>query len=675
MAVTAHPASQALADLALALDRSCSRIDSVCRTGARAAAEIVGDGAGILLLGDDGRFGPIAVSHPDEAVAAALTTALDRAGTEPDGGYPARLRATRRPIAVSPMTPDALAGLVTAENDATATIRAALLCPLVVDDAYAGHLLLVRTGPGGTYDADDTELARELAGELALALSSARSREALRASEERYRRVLETMPEGVLQLDEDGVTTYANEPMGVLLGVPHGQVTGLSLQGFLDARGRDDLARRTAECRAGRATTGGSRLVRADGSTRTVRMSMTPMPTDAGHPGGILCMVTDTTDHIDARGLKRQLDHLRRLDGLGQLIGGISHEFSNLLTMVAGSADMILAGAGPDSAERRLAADIVQAAESGRRLVHQLLAFGRPDGGRPETIPAGDLLADVQPLFQRILGEHIGLDIALEPGTRPIRAERGPLEQALVNLAANARDAMLHGGVLRVAAGNAQAGGPADGAYVHLSLTDTGGGMTDEVRGHAFEAFFSTKAGAAGLGLATAASIVRDLGGQIDLESAPKMGTTVHLYLPAAEPAPAPAARPAAPGAVGRILVVEDQPDVAHLVERFVERAGYTVTVTGDAADAVARVAAGQPVDLLVTDVVMPGMTGPELAAALREHHPDLPVVFMSGYTAAALGPQVRLDGNSMLVEKPFHRSTLLGAIRALGGDAGPPPA
>ncbi|GAA0805614.1 response regulator [Spirilliplanes yamanashiensis] len=652
--------AQKLADLAQALDRCCSQVGTVCATGAAAAADVVGDGAGLLVLGEDGRYGPIAFHHPDATWSLKLTGALDRAGSTPaDDPYAARLAATRRPLVLGPG--DALVE--------QAGVQAALLCPVIVDDTTAGHLVLVRTMRGATYSADDAELAREVAGEVGLALSSARATARLRASEERYRLVLQTMPEGVLQLDAAGLTTYANEPMGVLLGVPHQQLTGLALTGFLDARGQADLARRTAECRAGRATVGESRIVRADGSVRTVRMAMTPLTTLTGDPDGVLCMITDTTDHIDARGLKRQLDHLRRLDGLGQLIGGVSHEFTNLLTVVAGSADMISASADEDSAQHQLARDIVQAADNGRRLIHQLLAFGRSDGGRAETIGVADLLADVQPLFSRILGEHIGLDVTLEPGTPPVRAERGPLEQALVNLVANARDAMLHGGVLRVAAGS---GAPVDGApTVHLTITDTGAGMSDEVRAKAFDAFYSTKSNAAGLGLATVAGIVRELGGHIELESAPKMGTTVHLRLPAAVPEAPGGDRPAANGPIGHVLVVEDQPDVAQLVQRFVERAGYGVTVVTDARDAAAKVAAGAPVDLLITDVVMPEMTGPELAATLREHHPALPVIFMSGYTAAALGPQVTLDGNSLMVEKPFHRSTLLSAITTLSG---PPP-
>jgi two-component system cell cycle sensor histidine kinase/response regulator CckA len=705
MAVMAFPLRYALADLALALSRASAQVDTVRETAARAAADMLGDGAGVQLLRDDGRYDVITFHHRDPRRSHQLAEALDRLDDFPDDEYSTSMVSTRRPVVLTSDRPDQLTDLVrprfrlgaqtgtsgpdgagpargspgaggtTLPGEAPIDLHAAVLCPIIVDSTFLGYLILVRTASTGEYSAAEVDLARDIAGELALALSTTRSLERLRHSEERYRRVLETMPEGVLQLDEGGIATYANEPIGVMLGVPRAQLVGLSLRGFLDDRGQAELARRLTECRSGRASVGGSRLLRADGSQRSVRICMMPLPDEHGHSGGALCMITDTTDHIDARGLKRQLDHLRRLDSLGQLIGGISHDFNNLLTVVAGSAEMIASTTDEGSTQHQLATDIIDAIGTGRTLTHQLLAFGRADGNRPEVIPIPDLLTDVQSLFSRTLGEHIGLDLAFGPDVWPVRAERGPLEQALVNLAANARDAMLHGGMLRVTATNelieaGQLAAPAPtGRLVHLVITDTGSGMSDETRRRALEPFFTTRPTAAGLGLATTAGIVRGFGGYIRLESEPRMGTTVHLYLPAAEEVlTTTPARTKPTARVGSILIVEDQPEVAQLVQRLIAPAGYEITVATDALAAVAQVAAGAEPDLLITDVVMPSMTGPELATALRIHHPDLPVLYMSGYTAASLGPQLHLDENSMLVEKPFTRSTLLSAIRSLGG-------
>jgi two-component system cell cycle sensor histidine kinase/response regulator CckA len=677
MSVMAYPLRYALADLALALARAAEDTAEVRATAARAAADMIGDGAGVQLLGDDGRYQAITFHHPDDEHAGALTRVLDRAGDLPDDDFSTALAASRRPVvlAAEPDTP--LTRLVLHTGQAP-DVYAAVLCPIIVDNTYAGYLVLIRTSPGAAYTPPEVELARDITGELCLALSSARAMERLRASEERFRRVLETIPEGVLQLDTEGVATYANEPIGVVLGLPRSQLIGVSLRGFLDDQGQRELTRRLAECKAGRSTVGATRLLRADGSHRSVRISMMPLTDEHGQYSGVLCMVTDTTDHIDARGLKRQLDHLRRLDSLGQLIGGISHDFNNLMTVVAGSADMIASTTAEGSPQHQMATDILAAVNTGRTLTHQLLAFGRTDGNRPEIIPIPDLLTDVQSLFSRTLGEHIGLDLAFGPDVWPVRAERGPLEQALVNLAANARDAMLHGGMLRVAASNevvepgALAEGAPAGRLVHLVITDTGVGMDDEVRRRALEPFFTTRPTAAGLGLATTAGIVQSCGGHIEIESKPRMGTTVHLYLPAAEERSSTVDRQTQPAIIGRVLIVEDQPEVAQLVQRMIEPAGYSITVATDALTAVTQVASGARPDLLITDVVMPTMTGPELASALRTHQPDLPVLYMSGYTAASLGPQLNLDDNSMLIEKPFTRSAMLGAIRTLCGPQPP---
>ncbi|GIM93303.1 hypothetical protein Ato02nite_050960 [Paractinoplanes toevensis] len=666
MGVMAYPLRYALADLALALSRVADNYAEVRSTAVRAAADMIGDGAGVQLLRDDGRYDSITYRHVDDERSASLGRVLDHVGQLPDDDFSTALAASRRPIVLAGDGVEPLAG---DEHQ----IHAAVLVPVIVDNTYSGYLVLTRETPGAFYSTAEVELARDIAGELALAVSSARALERLRASEERYRRVLETIPEGVLQLDPDGVATYANEPMGVVLGMPRPQLVGVSLRGFLDDQGQKELTRRLGECEQGRSTVGATRLMRADGSRRSVRMSMMPLMDDQSKYTGVVCMVTDTTDHIDARGLKRQLDHLRRLDSLGQLIGGISHDFNNLLTVVGGSADMILTEAEEGSPQHRMAQDILEAVGTGRTLTHQLLAFGRSEGNRPEIIPIPDLLTDVQSLFSRTLGEHIGLDLAFGADVWPVRAERGPLEQALVNVAANARDAMLRGGMLRVAASNEvhEQGEPPEGVptgrLVHMVITDTGTGMTEEVRQRALEPFFTTRPTAAGLGLATTAGIVQGIGGHIELESQPRLGTTVHLYLPAAEEKPA-SAEARQSQVIGNVLIVEDQPEVAQLVQRLIEPAGYAITVATDALMAVTQVAAGAHPDLLITDVVMPTMTGPELAGALRTHQPDLPVLYMSGYTAASLGPQLHLDDNSMLIEKPFTRSTLLGAIRNLCG-------
>jgi len=284
---------------------------------------------------------------------------------------------------------------------------------------------------------------------------------------------------------------------------------------------------------------------------------------------------------------------------------------------------------------------------------------------KPTSVAVSDLLDDVTQLLSRTPGEHIQLHIGADTGVWPVLVERGPLEQVLINLAANSRDAMRRGGVLTIRATNVTVEpGQLDdadlaGRFVQLAISDTGTGMDEATRQRALEAFYTTKPTAAGLGLATAASIVRSGGGHIRLDSEPRLGTTVTLLLRAGdEPAPAPAVPQPASPEKPHILVVEDQAELAQLIRHLLQRAGYPVTVATDPRAVPADI---EP-DLLLTDVVMPGMTGPEFAATLRQRHPSLRVLYMSGYAAAALDPESGPDDTN-LIQKPFNRETLLAAV------------
>src|SRR5256886_3366170 len=472
-----------LADLALALAAAATRIDAVLDTAARAAAELVGDGAGVRLSRTDDAP---TVYHADPERAQILARS-------PSG--PIDLRGAREPIVLSPLTAHGFQELAQPEYRTEyerAGISACVLCPLLAGEACLGYLAIARTTPGGTYTDADVDLARDIAGEVALALATARSMELLRTSEERYRRIVETALEGVWQLDPAGVTTSVNERMADMLGVPREQLPGLSMSGFLDDRSRADLPRWLAECHEGDPTVHKTRLVRADGAVRWVQVAAAPMPGQHAEPGGSLCMVSDITEQEQARGLKRQLDHLRRLDSLGQLIGGIAHDFNNLLTVIAGSAEVVAGEAEPGSTRQQLATEIAEATVRGRTLAHHLLAFGR-SGGRSETVPVSDLLSSVTQLLGRTIGEHIKLEITVEPDAWPVRTERGPLEQVLVNLAANSRDAMPRGGVLTIRADNVDVEpGQLDdrtiaGRFVRVALADTGAGMDKETQARAFE--------------------------------------------------------------------------------------------------------------------------------------------------------------------------------------------
>jgi PAS domain S-box-containing protein len=660
MGVMADATGHALADVALALAASANRVDAVLRVAARAAAEMIGDGGVARLAGDEAPT----VHHPDRDRIAPIAEALRGSGS-------ALLRTAREPIVLATRAGDGLGQPVPPDYRADlehAGISACLLFPLIVDGTYLGYLGAVRTTPDGVYTAADLDLAFGIAGEVGLALANVESAARLRVAEERYRRIVEITPDGVWQLDPDGVTTFVNQPMASMLGLPREQLLGLSAHGFLDDQGQTQLPRWLVQCRDGQTGVHQARLVRADGSIQPVRISAAPVPSDQGQTGFSLWLVSDAADQLQARGLKRQLDHLRRLDSLGQLIGDIAHDFNNLLTVLAGTAEVIASETEPGSTPHRLAVEIVDGATRGRTLAHQLLAFGR-GGGKAVSVSIPDLLDDVTQLLSRTLGEHIQLNIAAEAGVWSARAERGPLEQVLINLAANARDAMRRGGTLTVRASNVtiEPGELDDtdlaGRFVQVSVADTGAGMDEATLDRALEAFYTTKPAAAGLGLTTAASIIRSGGGHIGVDSEPRLGTTVTLLLPAAdEPTPAPAPAPAPPNQAQpekpHILVVEDQAELAQLIRHLLQRAGYPVTVATDPRAVPEDV---EP-DLLLTDVVMPGMTGPEFAATLRQRHPALRVLYMSGYAAAALDPESGPDDTN-LIQKPFNRETLLAAV------------
>jgi PAS domain S-box-containing protein len=418
-----------------------------------------------------------------------------------------------------------------------------------------------------------------------------------------------------------------------------------------------------------------------DGHVIKVRAHFAPIRDDPGKVRGAISLMEDTSE---VELLEAQLFEARKLESVGRLAGGIAHDFNNILTAVIGYADLSLdEPAGTDVSE--YVVGIRDAAERAAGLTQQLLAFSRRQILQLQVLDVNEVVGGLQSMLRRLIGEQIELRIAPDPAAGCLRADRTQLEQVILNLALNSRDAMPSGGELvigtshqRYTAANRQRPreiGP--GEYAVISVTDTGLGMDAQTRDHIFEPFFTTKSQGrgTGLGLATTYGIIKQSDGSVLVDSTPGRGTTFRLFFPSveravavSEEAPRPVGR-----RTGRILLVEDEPVLRDIAQRVLVRAGFDVTAAADPGEAIIAAETGpEPFDLLLTDVVMPGMRGPELARRLRNSRPELRVLLASGYAEEIVDSDRHEDP---LLAKPFSPETLLAAVDAVMGPAAAEPA
>nr|WP_205650588.1 ATP-binding protein [Actinoplanes solisilvae] len=387
----------------------------------------------------------------------------------------------------------------------------------------------------------------------------------------------------------------------------------------------------------------------------------------------------------DRERLQAQLHQGQRLEILGQLAGGVAHDFNNLLGVILNYAAFVAEELAAEPEQRLQAAgrdveQIRRAAERAAELTHQLLAFARRDVVQPRALDLNEIVVDVENLLRRTIGDDIDLSTDLAPELWLVLADAGQIEQVLVNLAVNARDAMGDGGTLSIDTANVVIDGHTDplleaGRYVQLRVCDTGTGMPAEVIEHAFEPFFTTKrdGGGTGLGLSTVYGIVARAQGTVTIHSQPGVGTTFTILMPVTAEAPAPADEPLPyerTPAGETVLVVEDQEALREVTERIFTRSGYHVLTAANGADAVAVAARFDgDIHLLLTDVVMPNMLGKEVAERIRQTRADIAVLFMSGYAQPVLASQGRLDPGVHLIEKPFSAKAIIEkAGRILNG-------
>ncbi len=411
------------------------------------------------------------------------------------------------------------------------------------------------------------------------------------------------------------------------------------------------------------------------GDYRVGEFAATPQYRE-GQLAGILGICRDVTERLS---LEQQLRQAQKMEAVGRLAGGVAHDFNNILTAITGYADLLLEDLGTTDRRRDDIAEIRKAAERAAGLTRQLLAFSRQQVMQVRVLDLNDVVADTQNMLGRLLGEDIALVTRLDPALGAVKADPGQLEQVIMNLAVNARDAMPGGGKLTIETANAELDDtyvrehfPArPGSYVMLAVSDTGTGMSDEVQSHLFEPFFTTKekGKGTGLGLATVYGIVKQSGGYIWVYTEPGHGTTFKIYLPRVAGAPAqrasgPKASPVGAG-TETVLLAEDEAAVRAVARHALERQGYTVleASSGEAALDLAERHSGR-IHLLLTDVIMPGMNGRALALRLSELRPDLRVVYMSGYTEEAITRHGVLEPGLTYVQKPFTPEGLARKVR-----------
>jgi PAS domain S-box-containing protein len=506
------------------------------------------------------------------------------------------------------------------------------------------------------------------------------AQQALDASEARYRAIVDTTNEWIWSADVHGTPLYNNPAVERILGYAPDDLPGRSYLELLDAEERPRFERMLEEFAATR--TGWSdivvRLRHRDGGWRTIESSGTPILDASGAVVGFHGVNRDITQRVT---LEDQLRHAQKMEAVGRLAGGVAHDFNNLLNVIMGYAALLSRRVAAGADASRLA-QIVKSAERAAGLTRQLLAFSRKQVLEPVVLDLNAVVGELGGMLRRLIGEDVELVLQPAAGLWPVKADPGQLEQVVMNLAVNARDAMPHGGALTITTANVevtpaearqQATVPA-GRYVVLTVRDNGCGMDQETQSHIFEPFFSTKekGKGTGLGLATVYGVVQQTGGSIHVESAPGRGAAFHIYLPPSEGALAPAPPALAPElrhGAETVLLVEDEDSLRELTAELLEGLGYRVLAAGNGADAL-RSAQGHrgAIDLLLTDVVMPGISGREVAARLQQARPGVRVLFMSGYTDDAIAQHGVLEPGVRLLNKPFKMDQLAHAVaQALG--------
>ena len=520
-----------------------------------------------------------------------------------------------------------------------------------------------------------------------------RAEASLRESERRFRGTFEQAAVGIAHFSAEGRILRANQKLGAILGVPHERLLLMSITDLVrpeDFTNREgcpdgDVLRALGEWKEGICEVE-RELLRGDGSRVWSQITLAPVLDERGETEYFTGVVEDVSER---KRLEQEIVQSQKMRAIGQLAGGVAHDFNNLLTAILGNAEFLQRRLQRGDPARHNADEIFMAGERGRALTAQLLAFGRKQILRPIPINLNDVVRGMEDLLQRLSEDSVALEIDLDPSLGTAKADPGQVEQVLMNLVANGRDAMPAGGEILIQTRNItvdeaaaqEISGIAPGAYVTVTVADNGMGMDAATRARLFEPFFTTKevGKGTGLGLSTVYGIVRQSGGGITVVSEPGEGSTFRIYLPRVEePAmPYPADPLPISGSDGKaqapslgrpfetVLLVEDEKTLRTMARDALLEHGYDVLEAENGAEAVALAETHEgPLHAVLTDVKMPRMSGAKLAERVRAIHPDVKIVFMSGYTDEMVFRQVPPDPSVTFVQKPYTTSGLLRVLR-----------
>jgi len=498
---------------------------------------------------------------------------------------------------------------------------------------------------------------------------------ALRQSEEKYRQMVETATEGVWIFDDAGSTTFVNSSMAAMLGCQPADMQGRLVSDFMPA---EDVAGQLPHFQ--HATSSGStadlRLRKSDGTLVWAIVSSSPMLDLSGRRSGTLAMLTDVTER---KRLEDQFRQAQKLEAVGRFAGGVAHDFNNILTVISGHSQLLLRRLETGSALRAQVEKIGAAADQAANLTRQLLSFSRRRPVQSQVLDLNAAVLNFEKLCHPIIGDSIELMTDLDEQGAKVRADAGQLDQVLMNLVVNARDAMPQGGTLGIATASVEHAGsdshPA-GAYVLLAVSDTGCGMDANTKAHLFEPFFTTKeeGKGTGLGLSTVHGIVTQHGGWIDVSSSPGQGTCFGIYLPRisdeVQVVPMPQRPTDFAGGSETILVVDDRAPIRELVRETLEPCGYKILEAADGQEGLEVFERNaQKIDLVITDLIMPRLGGVEFGRLVEQQRPQAKVLYMTGYSGESPAPVPP----GALLQKPFTPEVLGRKVREMLGCASTP--